>query len=488
MARLVEAESIDEELPTLAELLAKPTSAPPNKQLRKPPLFHAKRPASHKVQRSLKVAHVDSLLLPAVEAIPRNGERRDKIVEPRKEDWRLKDYVYSDDESNDNASKKSKSTINSSSDEDDEPIRDPARRRRPLQTLPLTINELSLQNSRPLTAEDDSHILRYTPPRNPSKIIPASPSKLPSPRKPPPLPSPHRPSIDAFWNASEINDLHDAHSPRKLPPTSTPRTRKPDTANAKAVASSLKAFNATKHSLAASFLTTLDDTLTSGTLARLTAPSGIALIWSARLNTTAGRAHWRREATSSADGSQERHIASIELASKVIRTPTQLRNVLAHEYCHLATFMVSRVTDAPHGAAFKSWAGRASAAFKQLDVQVTTKHDFEIVYRYAWRCGGCGGEVERHSRSVDVSRHRCGRCKGVLVQVRPMPRDGGEGEWKGFVRENYKEVREELGGSPMKVVMAEVAKRYRARIVEVGASQDEGEVDSVVRSLDFLSI
>lgn len=35
---------------------------------------------------------------------------------------------------------------------------------------------------------------------------------------------------------------------------------------------------------------------------------------------------------------------------------------------------------------------------------------------------GCGAEYGRHSKSIDPDKHRCGKCKGVLVQVRPKPR------------------------------------------------------------------
>ena len=33
----------------------------------------------------------------------------------------------------------------------------------------------------------------------------------------------------------------------------------------------------------------------------------------------------------------------------------RLLNVLAHEYCHLANFMISNIRDNPHGKEFKEW-------------------------------------------------------------------------------------------------------------------------------------
>jgi SprT-like zinc ribbon domain len=79
-------------------------------------------------------------------------------------------------------------------------------------------------------------------------------------------------------------------------------------------------------------------------------------------------------------------------------------------------------------------------------VQVTTKHSYEINHKYLWVCvgtppnaaknflslppddDGCGAEYGRHSKSIDPERHRCGKCKGVLVQVRPTPRKANPGK------------------------------------------------------------
>jgi len=83
-------------------------------------------------------------------------------------------------------------------------------------------------------------------------------------------------------------------------------------------------------------------------------------------------------------------------------------------------------------------------------IEVTTKHDYEINHKYLWICigqppqttaaailgdarqflslpdddadPGCGAEYGRHSRSIDPEKHRCGKCKGLLAQVRPKPK------------------------------------------------------------------
>lgn len=330
-----------------------------------------------------------------------------------------------------------------------------------------------------------------------------------------------------------------------------------------------KDFNASKHALAASFLKQLDQRITQGTLSSMTASTGgINLNWSNKLNSTAGRANWRREAvrspldispsklpftnqaqhgTTATTQSPEknasvtyRHIATIDLATKVIDTPSRLHNVLAHEYCHLANFMISRVLDKPHGASFRGWADKVTNEFgRSHGVEVTTKHEYEIVYRFAWMCvgssggvadarkatveaEGCGMEYARHSRSIDPSRHTCGRCRGRLVQTRPKPRaiksntntkqegtagTAGPSDYQRFVKQSFASVRGELPpGSPMKDVMREVGARYReskkelpkkneksgsdCEVVEIleGDGADGKDVDGVVKKLDFLTV
>lgn len=82
---------------------------------------------------------------------------------------------------------------------------------------------------------------------------------------------------------------------------------------------------------------------------------------------------------------------------------------------------------AAHGPEFKAWGRRASQAFAHRGIEVTTRHSYDIDYKFAWRCGECATEVQRHSRSVDPRRHRCGRCRGLLAQIRPVPRGGAGG-------------------------------------------------------------
>ncbi|KAF2851258.1 hypothetical protein T440DRAFT_449258 [Plenodomus tracheiphilus IPT5] len=393
-------------------------------------------------------------------------------------------------------------------------------------------------------------------------FAPPSPSKLVSPSKkkatiPKTTDLDGRPSLDAFWNPAAVNEWNERHSPvkplvspkkqkwredivkmmegialedssdegyespsaaspKKKPTTRSP-TKKPQqpkvapidaTPNIKAIRAQRKAFADRKHDMAASFLTELDTTISQGRISTLSAATGgIKLVWSKTLKTTAGRANWRREQIRIRTGPlptdtrlEIGHHCSIELAEKVIDDEERLYNVLAHEFCHLTTFMISEVRNNPHGAEFKTWGRRATSAFAHLGVEVTTKHSYQIEYKYIWECVVCGYEFKRHSKSVDPVRHSCGKCKGRLVQTRPTPRGVGAGagvggkdgkreksEYQVFVKEHFKRVKAGLEGEGKDARMGRVMEVLGREYRDAKARKGEGvikEVDKVVINLE----
>ncbi|KAH6615722.1 SprT-like family-domain-containing protein [Chaetomium sp. MPI-SDFR-AT-0129] len=370
--------------------------------------------------------------------------------------------------------------------------------------------------------------LDTTPPSTPPK--PKSQPGLLSPQKLPRIPNtPHHHTSEMFWSQEFVDDWNDEHSPRKqlFPDAMAARRANPVKANpekksGKAAEAAKKsseretkrAFEKAKHEMAATFLQELDTTITEGKLTKLAASTGgIQLIWTNKLNTTAGRANWKRETiyTRAADGSSAtttkyHHHASIELAEKVINDPHRLLNVLAHEFCHLANFMVSGVTNNPHGREFKAWAAQCSRHFGDRGVQVTTKHSYDIDFKYVWTCTACATEFKRHSRSIDPARHRCGSCKSALVQTKPVPRksgggkkDGGGGdgkesgtekvkvvsEWQAFVKEQMRVVKAENPKSPQKEIMKIVASRWAVKKSEAAAAKAaSGSLASPDRKLE----
>lgn len=225
-----------------------------------------------------------------------------------------------------------------------------------------------------------------------------------------------------------------------------------------------------KHDKAAAFLKELDDTITGGKLAELAASTGgVKLNWTNKLNTTAGRANWKRESIRTGPAAvteaQYRHHASIDIAEKVIDNENRLLNVIAHEFCHLANFMISGITKNPHGREFKSWAARCSRAFGERGIEVTTKHSYDIDFKYIWSCTSCKVEYKRHSKSIDPGRHRCGSCGELLEQTKPSPRAKGSRKasaYQIFVGEQMRFVRAQNPNLPQKEIMRLVAEKWAA--------------------------
>ncbi|OXV05739.1 hypothetical protein Egran_06493, partial [Elaphomyces granulatus] len=322
-------------------------------------------------------------------------------------------------------------------------------------------------------SEADSPVKRHqitvitTPPHSPSKPRLQSPSKEKY-RIPP---SPHRESIDAFWSQEAINEWNDKFSPEKdkTPGRALQRLRlalgesveeedlstitldernpkspskialkKAEAERKKQALARKQSFDDKKTSFAEEFLKFLDDEVSEGKVQKLAERTGgIRIIWSKTLQTTAGRASWKREKLRdrnqpAAEQVQIRHHAAIELAERIIDCEDRLLNTLAHEYCHLANFMVSNIRDKPHGASFKEWGRKCMQAVKGHPVyggrmEVTTKHTYKINYKYLWVCECCGQEYGRHSKSIDTTKSKCGLCKGTLHQIRPKPRNTNAG-------------------------------------------------------------
>ncbi|EAW06871.1 SprT family zinc-dependent metalloprotease [Aspergillus clavatus NRRL 1] len=341
----------------------------------------------------------------------------------------------------------------------------------PADQLPKDLFEFTEDSASPAEKLQEVEVILGTPPPSPSKSLLRSPTKerihIP--------PTPYRESVDAFWSQEVINDWVDRHSPRKegaalehvlrefddsdadtSGDTRPDNMRKPqkgqkepktpsktalkraETEKKKADLARKKSFDEKKAQIASDFLKVLDDAVSGGQVQKLAEETGgVRIVWSKSLLTTAGRAVWKRERTekkprASDSGSEPSTLtkqhATIELAERIIDNEHRLLNTLAHEYCHLANYMISNVHNNPHGASFKQWGRRCKEALKDHpvyggQVEVTTKHSYQIDYKYVWSCVDCGQNYGRHSKSIDTTKSRCGKCKGLLQQIKPKPRN-----------------------------------------------------------------
>lgn len=315
-------------------------------------------------------------------------------------------------------------------------------------------------------------------PVTPRKTLQTSPTKTSTIP-----PSPWKAEHKEFWDVGIQNEWIDRHSPPKRSPKKLDLTAGADKMDAPKQKlgtspekkTTKKAFAQVRDKIAHDFLHELDERVTSGQLSRLTAATGgLQIKWSSTLQTTAGRAHWKckevRTMTQQPDGEfltvkERRHEGWIELAAKVLNNEDDLMNTVAHEFCHLAVFMLNGKPKFAHGSEFKSWGQKCMDVFSTQGIVVTTKHNYDIDFKFIWRCVDCSCEVKRHSKSVNPEKQRCGRCRGVLEQIKPVPRANGKGRtaYQDFVSKEMKDLKAEGRALSFKDMMAIVSARWKTQ-------------------------
>ncbi|KAJ5567516.1 hypothetical protein N7535_006822 [Penicillium sp. DV-2018c] len=229
-------------------------------------------------------------------------------------------------------------------------------------------------------------------------------------------------------------------SPTTETPTTVKAQKKAEAARKRELRAQIASFNENKVAFAENFLQHLES-LFDNQITRITeGTGGIQLIWTKNFRNTAGRATVRSERIfTGASGIEDRgrrvHHATIELSEKVLDSEDKILCTLTHEYCHLLDMLVTGNRGkgaSQHGASFKQWGARCVQALDDHPVYggrvaVTTKHTYEINHKYVWACEAefCDFKVGRHSKSVDPTRQFCGRCRGTLRQIKPVPRGLG---------------------------------------------------------------
>ncbi|KAH9207907.1 hypothetical protein DL95DRAFT_481773, partial [Leptodontidium sp. 2 PMI_412] len=117
-------------------------------------------------------------------------------------------------------------------------------------------------------------------------------------------------------------------------------------------------FGQRKHKLTVEFLREVDELVADGKLAaKTTWTEGVQIIWTKRVRTTAGQAIEETVTSDSSDDSGtestiNRHRASIKLSEYVVDDEVRLRNMIAHEFYHLVTFIIDD-GNGGHGVLFK---------------------------------------------------------------------------------------------------------------------------------------
>ncbi|OSX67889.1 hypothetical protein POSPLADRAFT_1165418 [Postia placenta MAD-698-R-SB12] len=259
--------------------------------------------------------------------------------------------------------------------------------------MPLFADDSSGEEADPVHSDDDGAILTLDEPRSARKPIHRITPSTPGQRASRPSPA---------HGSDNESDPEAKSRVAKRTPAATPRKA------GKAPRLTKKALEAAEQKRREGYAQELFDELNKvvfgGGL-----PAETQLKWSKRLLTTAGRARWHK----SRHGVQT---SEIELAVKILDSDERIRNTLAHEMCHLACWIINEDPKEAHGPKFRSWARKVMRV--RPDMEITTRHDYEIAYKYEWKCQQCDKIYGRHSKSIRPDECVCGACKvGQLIPL-----------------------------------------------------------------------
>ncbi|XP_054728427.1 germ cell nuclear acidic protein [Anastrepha obliqua] len=163
----------------------------------------------------------------------------------------------------------------------------------------------------------------------------------------------------------------------------------------------------------------------------------VPLQWNKKLCNTAGRCLNKKR--------MGVRTSMIELSEKVLTSADRLRCTLIHELCHAATWVLNG--EGGHGKTWKQWASKANNVFPEIP-KIGVCHQYDIEYKYTYKCTLCGAKSHAHSKSKKVENIRCSYCHGAIEiflnkkdkdgNILPTPVREPTGFAK-FVKDNYKQ-------------------------------------------------
>ncbi|CAE6515918.1 unnamed protein product [Rhizoctonia solani] len=221
----------------------------------------------------------------------------------------------------------------------------------------------------------------------------------------------------------------------------------------------------------------LNDSVFNGKL-----PKDCPIEWSKKLNTTAGRAHWKR--IRDANGNVTRHDTRIELSTKVVDCKERVKNTLSHEMCHLGAWIFDSEMKPPHGPAFKRWSNRIMEA--RPDITISTCHSYEISYKYEWKCSSeqCGRTYGRHSKSIDPEKQGKLYHNSIRVWLTAFETAHKRTAFQDYLKTHMKDFKAANPGMQHGEAMKRLGEMFRA---EKEATVDE-QLDQVMAGMTRLGI
>ncbi|XP_055986010.1 germ cell nuclear acidic protein [Sorex fumeus] len=190
-------------------------------------------------------------------------------------------------------------------------------------------------------------------------------------------------------------------------------------------------------------------------------PENIEIKWNNKMLRTAGLC-----TTCRTNHPNYQRYATIDIALKICDSADRLRDILIHEMCHVASWILDGVHSC-HGSTWKYYARKSNMVHPELP-KITRCHNYKINYKIHYECTQCKSRVGRYSKSLNTDRFICGNCWGPLVLV-PLTRKDGTPiaphvrPFAKFVKEHYRVVKKKTAGICHRDVMRELSKAFLAK-------------------------
>ena len=140
----------------------------------------------------------------------------------------------------------------------------------------------------------------------------------------------------------------------------------------------------------------------------------VPVVWSTRMTRSAGLFWWKHHRTGPLE-------CGIRLSWPLLgdRPHEDLLATLAHEMIHAWVALYLKDPNHGHGLLFQTKMAEINRI--QSDFVVTQRHSFSAEVdrhtKYRWDCLQCGTIYRRQRNSINLQRHRCGKCRGRLLRI-----------------------------------------------------------------------
>ncbi|CAN2390830.1 Acidic repeat containing, partial [Pristimantis euphronides] len=129
-------------------------------------------------------------------------------------------------------------------------------------------------------------------------------------------------------------------------------------------------------------------------------PKKMKITWNKRLTATGGQCSFF--------GNFTNRKAQIELAAKICDSADRLENILVHEMCHAACWLIHADNRSFHEDLWKSYAELVTKVHPELS-PVSEFHVYSTNYPFLYGCTKCGDRLGRFHR-IPTNKAICKKC------------------------------------------------------------------------------